>query len=356
MIKYVLIFFAVVAVAFVFWIIRTFMRLGNPVNAQLSDSYYYHRWKKKIIYSPMGNWFELGYYETEADVATFSVIERDYGKDHQFVFLRGRKQQVDLATFQVDKNRIPKDHVHVYFEKPYSDSLLRVEGADPKTYQPYVLPADTYNQGWCRDDQAYYLHGVKVEVDRKTFQRLNSSLAIDSLNVYIIKTDSDLVPGKQLIKKASNPGGEVHAITETYAQVGHTLILANWKTDFRMLAFPKIDSIHVLTERILVVNNQLVADGRVIEGFDPSTFQELSRNHFKDKDRVYYEGIQITGADPDTFEVLREEYAKDHRAAYYQERVLPEVNPASFRTDYENNTLIATDGILKFKEGVLVKN
>jgi DKNYY family len=347
----------VLSILFVVWIVMSLYRIGKPVNSTLSDSYYHHAWKNKIVYSPMGNWFELGYYETEADPTTFQALARDYGKDHQSVFLRGRKQQVDRATFFLDEDRIPKDKQHVYFEKEYTDSLHIIIDADPATYHPYKLTTDTYDQQWYRDANAFYLNGKKIDVDSKTFQRINKTLAIDGYYVYVILYDEPAQKeNKQVIKKASRPEGQIQSISENYARIGNTVLLSNWKSSFSLLVFETIDSVVLLTERQLSVNGKLVSDGVLIEGFDAYTFQEVSRDHFKDKDYVYYEGKKIEGADASTFELIREEYAKDTQRVYYKNQTLLGANASTIKTTYEFNKLIATDGHLKFKDGVLVKD
>ena len=69
----------------VYIVYSLFNQLGDPVDKEISDSYYYSTDGKSMVYSPMGNWFELGKTSFDGDVATFSVLARDYGKDKDYV-------------------------------------------------------------------------------------------------------------------------------------------------------------------------------------------------------------------------------------------------------------------------------
>jgi hypothetical protein len=335
------------------WGFTFFYRIGKPVNAALSDAYYHHAWKKKIVHAPMGNWFELGYHETGADPATFTVLSRDFGKDQNTIFWKGRKQDVDYATFQIDNNRIPKDAFRVYYDKYYDNELKVVTGADPASYQPFKAALGPIYRQWHQDKHAIYLEGEKIAVDRSTFVLLNSTLGVDSLYVYVVFTDVTKGDKTTVLQKESNPGGKAIPLSANYARIGNSIVLSNWKNEFAMVSFSTIDSIRVVNERNIVVNGQWVSDGIRIEGVDAASWQELGRDHFKDKDNVYVNGKRIADADPGTFEVVFELYSKDKNHAYYEDKKLAEVNPSTFH--YKYNTGIATDGSLSFKDGNRIK-
>ena len=328
-------------------IVGFFYRIGKPVNIVLSDAYYHHAWKKKIVHSPMGNWFELGYHETDADPESFVVLARDYGKDHQSVYWKGQKQPVDYSTFHIDKENIPKDAQHVYFDQHYQDNLQVVIGADPQTYHLYKEGSAAFYQFWCQDVNAYYIAGQKINVDRKTFVRINATIAIDTNFVYAVLSKNDKTVVSEKLKR---PAGEALAISQDYARIGNMILLSDWKNEFAVINFDHIDSIRLLNERTLVVNGQLIRDGLLLPGADVATWQELGRDHFKDKTNVYFDGKPIETADPSTFELIFEAYSKDHQHVFYEDRILTGANPATFV--YQYNTGVATDGTLSFKDGI----
>lgn len=299
----------------------------------------------------MGNTFELGYHEMEADSATFSVIAQEYGKDNQFIYWKDRKQDVDYLTFEVDAERIPKDAQHVYYyRQQYDSTLLVIPGADPQTYRLYKEGARGPYEYWHQDKNSFYVNGQAIAVDRKTFHRLNASLGLDTNYIYAIVYKDYKT---EVIQKQKAPTGEARAISENYARIGNSILLSNWKNEFAIVHFKSIDSIRLLDERSLVVNEQLMHDGKLLPDVDVNTWQDLGRDHFKDKNSVYYDGQKIERADPATFQIVFEEYSKDSQHVFYKNKILEGAKPASFT--YKYNKDIATDGTLFFKEGELVK-
>jgi hypothetical protein len=359
MLKTILIILGLLFLAFVGYIVSLFMRVGKPVNIALSDSYYQHRWKNKIIYSPMGNWFELGYTELEADPETFTVLSREFAKDKQQVYWKDNVQNVDHASFTIDEQETPRDSQHVYYHYDYGDSLHIIEHADAKTYETYKPVKQEWNYyAWGRDKNAIFLNGNKLDVDRATFAVQNATFASDSANIYIIYRDYTQVGGAraevQVLKKAAHPDGLPKVISENYVQFGNTLVLSNWKVDFSMLTFDKIESIKIIDERNLVVNTDiLVSDGERIEGVDIASLEIVNRDFIKDKQQVFYDRKKITGADATTFTPVYEQYSKDKTHVFYKDQILKDANPATFTYDFATD--VATDGKLKFKDGVVIE-
>jgi hypothetical protein len=345
----------VIGLTFIFVVIaiaRYTMRLGKPVNAAKSDNYYHHRWKDKIIYSPMGNWFELGYSELDADPETFVILHREFGKDKNAVYWKDKRQHADVATFQVDENRIPKDQQHVYYlSTSWPDTMTVVKGANPATYKPYVLKDEQYNQGWFRDDHGFYLEGHAVDVDYQSFQRLNHVLAIDTNHVYITRMKEG--EPRVLLAKQENLGGEAIRINDLYARVGSRIFISLWDVEFITLDFDVISSVSVLDDLNIVVNNQLVSRGKLLPEADVASLEILPQNYLRDRQHVFYQGNIIADADPVTFEIVHDAYSKDSSHVFYQTRVLQDADPAKFRMNFAEGT--GSDGTRTYRDGELIK-
>lgn len=338
----------------IFSVVRFFNRLGKPVNKTLSDSYYYHARKEIIVYSPMGNWFELGYTETTADTKSFEVLARDFGKDNKIIFWKGESQNVDYASFVMDEHGIAKDAYKVYYATWVGKELQTIGGADPKTYQPYKLAKETYNQIWGRDEKSVFLYGKRVDVDGKTFQRINQSLGYDSLNFYAIVYHSGMAEDNtQVLKKDRNPGGLIESINDFYARTGNTIIHSNWKNEFSAVAFESIDTVSVVDERNIIVNQVLVSDGKRMNDVDVATLEIITYDFMKDKSRVYFDTQEITDADPNTFSYVYEYYSKDAKHVYYKTKILPDVNPQKVSINRSENSI--TDGQVTYKNGERIK-
>lgn len=339
-------FLIILALGFMF-----FYRIGEPIDPAKSKSYYRHAWKDKFVHSMMGNWFELSYTEFEADKKTFQVLSEDFAKDNTTVFWCGQPQPADARTFQIDSFRTPKDRQQVYMAPDYGDKILVVQGAHPDSYQP-ILINNKISVDWYKDHSAYFLNGRQVLTDYLSFEIVNETLAADKNHVYVIKPESisSLARNKVLTQRAKRPSGQCKALNANYAKIGNTIVLSNWKTEFAMLPFEKIDSVSAIDERRIIVDGQLISDGVLLPDFNANSFVNLDRDYIRDSKNVYYNSQKIEGADPATFEVPYEDYSKDKNHVYYKGVVLPEARPNSFVLQY--NTGIATDGQHQYKDGV----
>ena len=350
--KVFLLIVGLVLVFIVFAIARYTMRIGKPVDIAKSDNYYHHRWEEKIIYSPMGNWFELGYIEMDADPITFAVLDREFAKDKNAIYWKGKRQFADVATFYVDENRIPKDQQHVYYLRTsWPDTMTVVQGANPTDYKPYMLKGEKYNQGWFRDDHSFYLEGHPADVDYQSFQRLNEVLAIDTNHVYITRIKEG--EPKALVAKLKNPGGEALPINDLYARIGSHIFISLWDVELTELDFKAIDSISVLDDTNIVVNDQLVSRGKLIPEADVASLEILPQDYKRDSQHVFYFDKVIPDADPATFEIVHDAYSKDRQHVFYQTRILQGADPSTFKMDFGQG--IGSDGVRNYREGELIK-
>lgn len=300
----------------------------------------------------MGNWFELGYTEMDANPETFLVLNREFGKDNSAVYWKGKRQLADVASFYLDENWIPKDRQYAYYlSTSWPDTMTVVQGANPTAYKPYILKDEKYNQGWFQDDHAYYLDGHAVEVDYQTFQRLNQVLAIDTNHVYI--THREEGKPKTLIAKLENKGGEVIRVNDLYAQVGSQIVMGSWNAELTALDFEIINSVSVLDDVNIVVNGQLVNDGKLIGEVDVASLEILPGDYLRDRQHAFYDGNIIPDADPASFEMIYEAYSKDRQHVFYKTSILRDADPTKFKMDFAQGT--GSDGVRTYREGELIK-
>lgn len=262
--KVFLILTGVVFFVIILIIISYFNRIGKPVNSKLSDSYYHHRWRNKIIFSPMGNWFELGYSELEADPATFIVLSREFGKDNRSIYWKDVSLEVDYASFRLDAQHIPKDKFAVYLESDvYPPSFM--EGADPESYERLVIPTGITFQRWGKDKNAIFLNGEKVNVDRNSFQLLSNTFAVDKENIYQIVMNQHSLAGTkgsaELLLRGKNDGTGVQLITDYYLQMGASIFAIKSYNEVVALKFNRIDTLQVIDQITIKVNSTVVKNG-----------------------------------------------------------------------------------------------
>jgi len=292
--------------------IRYFLfRIGDPVNSKVSDSYFYHYRKNLIVYSPMGNWFELGYFESDADVESFQPLDRDFGKDKNNVFWKGRKQSVDYASFQIVASVI-KDKNHVYHTNGKEYNFLEiVKDADPKTYQLLDSKLPEYKRlDWFKDANAVYYKSKKIKGDPVTFQPLNDAIAVDADYIYSIVNERGeglyLTEVDEVIQKHKRIEGRIHVINDTYVQIENAIVSAFTKDEFTLHTFDSIKTTKEIDYFTIVVNDTLIYKGVLYPEIDIETLESLDYNYSKDKKNVYYNYNLMIGANPKTFKKTSE--------------------------------------------------
>ena len=301
--------YIILAVAVLFFLgVRYFLfRIGDPVDNKVSDSYFYHYRKNLIVHSPMGNWFELGYFESEADVESFKPINRDFGKDKKNIFWKGRKQDVDYATFQIDASGIIKDKNHVYTTDGEQYNFLGIiKDADPETYQLLDSSLSEYKrQIWNKDAKFVFYKGKKIQGDPATFKPLNNAIAVDANYIYSIIDERGegmyLKDVKEVIQKHKMIDGKIKVINDTYVQIGNSVVSAFTKEEFTLHTFESIKTTKEIDYFTILINDTLIYKGVLYPEVDTGTLESLDYDYSKDKNNVYYNYKKIIGANPKSF-------------------------------------------------------
>lgn len=345
-------------IIFVILAIRYFLfKIGKPVNLKVSNSYFHHYRKKLIVYSPMGNWFELGYFESVADVATFQPLNQDFGKDKNSVFWKGRKQLVDYDTFEID-DFIIKDKNQVYNVNGQKfDELEIIDNADPKTYQLLDSSIENYQRkNWFKDANAVYYKNKKIEGDPETFKPLNDAIAVDANFIYAIITyrgeGIEMLEVNQVIQKHKRIDGEIKPINETYVQIGNSIVSAFTKSEFELHTFDSIVTVKSIDYWKIIVNNILINKGIQRPEIDVESFEDLDHNFSKDKDSIYFDCEKIAQADNSSFKIISNEYSKDAKHVYFKNSIVAGANPDTFKAASEYG--IWEDGQNRYKDGQII--
>ncbi|RAW02217.1 DKNYY domain-containing protein [Pseudochryseolinea flava] len=325
-------------------IFRFLSPLGPCVNKSVSDSYYFSKKsKQELIYSSMGNWFELGKHKFPADALTFIPLANDIGKDKDHIFFQYQPQQVDYTSFNIKDKTILRDKDHVYYRPyEYSHQLLVVEQANPETFT--YLTVDDNNYSWSRDAHHYFYYHKKVDVHYPSFKFLTAALVADHHHIY-------LAYGHELLIK-EYVTAPIEKLARCYARMGHTLLYHHSYHGYASFKFDKIDRIKITDDEYILVNNQPIIKGVMLntpvdtETFE--TFPDWNYIYARDKNNVYFEGERFASADLDTFEIVGHRYSKDKNHVYYEKEIVLDVDVTKFRID---DNMTATDGKTKFYQG-----
>jgi len=335
---------------------------AGPVDKSISDSYYYSKSKSNICYSPMGNWFELGNTKINADVKSFKVLGRDFGKDKNHLYFKTHiiDKEVDTATFYVHKdNYICFDKDHVYLTVNYSPQgvneihqekkhLWKVAKANPKTFE-------RIDNDWYKDDKHYFYNYVPVDVDYNSFTILNKNFVKDKNRVYSLKIYDllALTIDPSTTKKINNryiaDKNNIYDFQEYQnREIVDSLI---------SIPYQNIDNLTILEDKFLLFDNNVIYDGVRITNADVSSFEVIQYPYSKDKNHVFYHGDVIEKADPKTFSIFKKSYySKDKNHVFVYGKLLKEADVATFGPSNKKHSLLYKDKNHTYRGDEIIKN
>ena len=351
-------FFIVFALFTIFALVKCdVFRKKTAINAEISKSYYKNS-SGTVIYSPMGNSFELGHTEMlDVDNATFEPIAETLAKDKNSVYWCAKKQpQLNVKTFRINEKGVLRDDKNVY---TYESKLIAIENADPETYQ-YI----DYN--WSKDKNYYFLKTKKVIVDYQSFVIINKDFCTDKNNNYFFD-DTKLSP-------ISNFDGTITQIDSTnYFKNNNYIFYIGYKTNddavstkyYLKTPFKPANKITVLNRKVLKVNNSIIYEGALFPvldvDFESFSVFENELGYSKDKNHVYYKTNTIINADVKTFQPNKDTmlagdvYFQDKNHVYFEGKILPNVDPKTFHKDTKTYNFIDKNSN-EYREGKKIKN
>jgi len=329
-------------------IIHACSPFSGPVDEAVSDSYYFSKSGNDICYSPMGNWFELGNDQLNADAESFEVIAPDFGRDKDHLYFKSYiiDSEADKNSFTVKEDYIffDKNHVYVPFdylpyefrdEHQHTDHLWIVEEANPETFEKI-------DSDWSKDDVNYYYNYQPIDVDYHSFEVLNENFAKDQNQVYLLKdfqlltSTIDAPTAKKLTNRYILDKNYLYDFQEYQnGKVVDSLIA---------ISIQNQGDLRIIENEYLLFDKKIVYDGFEIENVDASTFQVVKLPYTKDQQQVYYYGKLIKGADPVTFEVFESPiYTRDKDRVFAYGEVLQEADVKTFGPSDDKNSLLYRD-------------
>ena len=333
MLKKIIMILAIVGIAVIgligYVVYSLFNQLGDPVDKEISDSYYYSTDGKSMVYSPMGNWFELGKTNFEADVSSFSVLARDYGKDKDHVYYKSKaiSDEVDTHSFFVQDDYIPMDKNHVYMvadDLCYMDTsrtcLRVIDGADPNSYK-------RLNFLFAKDKaHVFYNDTIVSNLEADSFEVVSDNFYKDKGGVYLHQYDAPLK------KLPIHPDDLIAIAADVIRDSSQVYVFVGGKAGLINIPFRDSSKIQSFAQRdLLRIDDVIYYQGMPIEGADAETFEIIDGGHFKDKSNVFFWGELIAEADVNTFEIVKYQYAKDEDHVFFENEPIPNADPASFR-------------------------
>ncbi|MCR9228458.1 MAG: DKNYY domain-containing protein [Flavobacteriaceae bacterium] len=115
----------------------------------------------------------------------------------------------------------------------------------------------------------------------------------------------------------------------------------NYKTEYTLVEAANPTTFEVIKQNLKVHlardENHVFINAKVIDGADPSSFEQIKDYYWRDKNQVFLLSTDdqkyhvIDGADPDSFEVIVNHYwSKDKLNVFYSATKLPDVSSSEF--------------------------
>ncbi|MEM9326957.1 MAG: DKNYY domain-containing protein [Bacteroidota bacterium] len=308
------------------WFLQACSPLGKPVDLALSDNFYYNKSETDIIYSSMGNWFELGKSPLNADPESFIVLNDHLGKDKNQAYYREHAitdPALDLESFRASNEdwmwHIGMDDHRVY---AFSHDVINgewqlitkiVETADPATFQQY----DLY---WSKDAQRHFYNHEAISVDYATFEIINDTFAKDKGQIYLhYQGRFEAIAGdaEHFVKM-----DRYHARDSSHVFFFLTYLRGEQQETLKQVLFQDASTLRIVEESYLFADDAVYYRGTPLLQANAEQMVILSETYAKDDQRVYYQDIEVEGADAATFDFDDKQFVyRDKRHRYRDGKV-----------------------------------
>lgn len=304
--------------------------LGDHVDGNLSDQYYYDQNKEVILYCKAGMWPDFDASNIKADVKTFKVLSGNFGKDKDNIFFQNviiNDERIDKESFNVVANYLSsgvcRDKKNVFIIDNTGEVVKVIKDVDTKTYVVKEMLVDNVIL-WAKDKNNYYYKGSPVDVDYSTFKIQNSSFCIDANRVYYCSVNK--------IKpfKADMNSLKVFAYKYMYDKD-----YVYWYVDYKYdvygdeesaelidllikIKYKDVNSLREIASSYIKIDNTIYCQGFKMKEIDVNSYEFVSQYYIKDKDHVFYLGNVIPKADAASFEAHREGMGWKDKNNYYR--------------------------------------
>ena len=339
-----------IIIAFFSWIGQACSPFGNPVDKDISSSYFFSKSGNEVIYSPSGNWFELGKTKMkDVDANSFTVLSEYLAKDNTKAFYNGEPidSPIDLATLKAGEGEhmyftfVDKNHV---YSQNREDDVYIIKGADPLSFERTDLD-------WSKDATQHFYQGKLIDVDYGTFEVINETFCKDTNRVYrygyltgVTPFDADAAN----IKKFDNEYVYDNQNFYYYAYYVRQELVDKLNT----MPYSNLEHVKVLNDTYIQIDSNIYEHGFLLKNIDALKFELLEFLYAKDDKHAYYWGSLIEESDASSFEIIEMEYSKDKNNVYYHDKIVVDANPSTFRRSKDH--YYYEDGVNRYYDGEII--
>ena len=369
-------------------ILLLFVLAGSVVNAG------YFKDKNKIYFIDTMEDSEKKEVVKNIDFRTFKIFEENdnFAKDKDNVYYKNRKlKNVDVNSFQIENPFIVKDKDNVFYIT--NNEIIKIKGFSPEKSEVIVqfyVPTILINKNGIYTFDKYENGEITIKsikpagIDMNTLEVVdgeNMTMLLylkDKNNVYFINyKESEQKISDIDVENAEDAGNDNYNIDIEIkklesADSGSFKIDSIYGKDKNNLYFlnKKITGVNPKTFKVVGSNKLIIKDDKgvyylgreevkKIQNADLNTFEEVSKEYYRDKNNVYYydnydgDVKKVKGADAKTFEAI-EGYAlgRDKNAVYDRGKMIKGLDPVTFE-DLNGNFYKDKNGV--YYEGMLMK-
>ncbi|KPM30314.1 Membrane protein [Croceitalea dokdonensis DOKDO 023] len=286
------------------WLFNSCSPIGDAVDKDRSNNYYFGKGKKDIFYSRGGNWFALGKTALNADVPSFKVLGAEIARDKNHLYYQSvivDASSLDMKSLfttngpYADNLLMDKNGVfYIAYEKTkdYAAIAKPIKNADPNTFQ-----RKDFN--WANDHQNWYYRNQLIAVHYDSFDVLSEFFSKDRSNAYYHYGDvfQDL--------EAHYPTFDIME-HKNYAMDKETVYFMNYDAtdNFKNTKVIKIVSEgqkpKFLSEVFLTIGEKVYCNGNLLD-ITTSEAEVVGEFYLKNKSKVYYFDQLLEDADATTF-------------------------------------------------------
>lgn len=311
------------------WLFQSCSPLGEPVDEKISNSHYYTKDKKDVIYSPGGNWFEVGSEKIGIeDITSLEILSSTLCKDKNKAYFK--YNPIDDVAIDINSLRaapeswsfgsgyaMDKNSVYYFSTSGYSIEKSKIiKGANP---EHFTLLNDSWGVAmWGKDDKHHFFENEKIDVDYNSFKVLSDRFGKDKHKAFCYNYNS--------FQQFEVDITSFEIVGDIYAKDKYNIYHFDWydtnNEDLNKLytiAYLNFEDVTTWDYGYVRVADNVYFAGEEIPQVDASSFQSIKEyyNYAKDKAHVYFNGNIIENADPITFTWDQKNYCyKDKNHSY----------------------------------------
>ncbi len=283
------------------------------------------------------------------------------------LYYDGRKTAIDASTFTMLGNGYQKDAKGIYYR--YEPISAVREEAAPSGQPADVLQIQTatggelagnvdvgtfmmLDSGYAKDASAVYYNGKRVpDANARAFRTLPSTPGYAKDKNHIFYKGQKVFPGADpaTFRFQGNFAADAWRVW-----LKDSSLQDNGQTPLRGISAQRF---FLLYKRSYATDSKIVFynDRKIDRAHVPTFWVFENERYSRDKNRVYFDGMEVPGADPLTFKPLTDGsnpdapaagYSVDKRNVYYESgtklQILQEADPATFRAVHAQWVLDAT--------------